>query len=276
MDPPADGDELARVVPLRRRDRELTAAPGARGSLPRERAPFDPEIEPGDIPSRRRLPRTVARHVTRSRLGSRRVPRRLDETRAAASRRHSLAVLLTGAAGAGLAAVAVLALLVSILNQSSPVPATRVGSLGRSAAAGDLAPNKMGVLSASSNPLGVSGNAAERKAGAKVAIRPHRARTKPSRPRPSHNHASGRALSINHQSAMVASYAPGTSATSSRTVASGTQGSAVTSSPQPPASASTREQSTSSSRPSPSTGSRSNRPAFGEQGLLGPGSSPDS
>ena len=52
MDPPADGDELARVVPLRRRDRELTAAPGARGSLPRERAPFDPEIEPGDIPSK--------------------------------------------------------------------------------------------------------------------------------------------------------------------------------------------------------------------------------
>ena len=51
MDSPADGDELARVVPLRRRDRELTAAPGARGTLPRERAPFDPEIEPFDTPS---------------------------------------------------------------------------------------------------------------------------------------------------------------------------------------------------------------------------------
>ena len=50
MDSPTDGDELARVVPLRRRDRELTATPAARGSLPRERAPFDPEIEPGDTP----------------------------------------------------------------------------------------------------------------------------------------------------------------------------------------------------------------------------------
>src|SRR5271170_207518 len=151
MDPPADGDELARVVPLRRRDPELTAAPGARGSLPRERAPFDPEIEPDDIPSRPRLPRTLARHVTRSPLRSPRVPRRLDETRATASRRHSLAVLLTGAAGAGLAALAVVALLVSILSQSSPVPPPGVGSLGRSAAAGALAPNKTGELSASSD-----------------------------------------------------------------------------------------------------------------------------
>ena len=56
MDSPVDGDELARVVPLRRRDRELNAAPGARGSLPRERAPFDPEIEPGDTPQTARCP----------------------------------------------------------------------------------------------------------------------------------------------------------------------------------------------------------------------------
>ena len=55
MDSPTDGDELARVVPLRRRDRELTATPAARGSLPRERAPFDPEIEPGDTPTTRIL-----------------------------------------------------------------------------------------------------------------------------------------------------------------------------------------------------------------------------
>ena len=57
MDSPTDGDELARVVPLRRRDRELTATPAARGSLPRERAPFDPEIEPGDTPTTRILRR---------------------------------------------------------------------------------------------------------------------------------------------------------------------------------------------------------------------------
>jgi hypothetical protein len=276
MDPPADGDELARVVPLRRRDRELTAAPGARGSLPRERAPFDPEIEPGDIPSRRRLPRTVARHVTRSPLRSRRVPRRLDETRAAASRRHSLVVLLTGAAGAGLAAVAVLALLVSILNQSSPVPPPGVGSLGRSAPAGALAPNKTEMLSASSNPLGVTGTAATRKAAATVAIRPHRARLKSTRPRPTHNRGGGRTLSINHQSALVASYTPGTSAATSRAATPDTQSPATTNSTPTPVSASTPEGSTSPSRTSSSSGSTRNRPVFGEQGVLGPGSSPDS
>jgi hypothetical protein len=276
MDSPADGDELARVVPLRRRDRELTAAPGARGSLPRERAPFDPEIEPGEIPSRPRLPRTVARHVTRFPLRSPRVPRRLDETRAAASQRYSPTVVLTGAAGAGLAAVAVLALLASILNQSSPVPPPGVGSLGRSAAAGALAPNKTGVLSASSNPLGVTGHAAARKAGAKGAIRPHRARLKSTRPRATHNRGGGRTLSINHQSALVASYTPATSATSSRAATPDTQSPATTNSTPPPVSASTPQQSTSPSRTSSSSGSSTNRPVFGEQGVLGPGSSPDS
>jgi hypothetical protein len=101
MDPPADGDELARVVPLRRRDRELTAAPGARGSLPRERAPFDPEIEPGDIPAKPRLPRTVALQLRRPTLRNLGVRRPRDETQTAASRRYSPAVLLMGAAGAG-------------------------------------------------------------------------------------------------------------------------------------------------------------------------------
>ena len=275
MDSPVDGDELARVVPLRRRDRELNAAPCARGSLPRERAPFDPEIEPGDIPTRPRLPRPIVRHVIRAPLRSRRVPMRPGETRAAASRRHSLAVLLTGAAVAGLAAVAALALLVSILNQPAPPP--RVGSLGRSAAAGALEPNKTGVLSASSNPLGVTRNAAARKAGAKVAVRPHRARVKSTRPRPTHNRGGGsRTLSINHQSAVVASYTPGTSATSSRAAAPDTESPATTNPTPSPVSASTPQQSTSPSRTSSSSGSTSNRPVFGEQGVLGPGSSPDS
>jgi hypothetical protein len=270
MDPPADGDELARVVPLRRRNRELTAAPGARGSLPRERAPFDPEIEPGDIPSKPRLPRTAALQLRRPTLRSRGVR---NEPQTAASRRYSTAVLLTGAAGAAVATAAALVLLVSIVNQSPPAPAAHGESLRRTA--GALAPNKTGVLSASTNPLAVTGQPAARKTGRTTSTRAHHARPKPIRPRPTHDQAGNRTLSINHQSAVVASYTPATSATSSRSRPD-TQSPAVTNSTPAPAPASTPHHSSTPSSSSSSASSSINRPAFGEQGLLGPGSSPDS
>src|SRR5271154_2678651 len=101
MDPPADGDELARVVPLRRRDRDHAAAPGARGTLPRERAPFDPEIEPLDTHSR--PARRVTLHSTHSALRLRRAPGPRPHTRAGGSRRPPGILLLTGAGGVGLA-----------------------------------------------------------------------------------------------------------------------------------------------------------------------------
>ena len=110
---------LARVVPLRRRDRELTAAPGARGTLPRERAPFDPEIEPDDTSSGNRPPAWNCAQRRHAPLRRRRIPGPRDERAADPSRRNSTAVLLTGVAGAGLATVAALALLASILNPSS-------------------------------------------------------------------------------------------------------------------------------------------------------------
>ena len=82
MDSPADGDELARVVPLRRRDRELTAAPGARGTLPRERAPFDPEIEAYETPSGDSRPQGMALRAAHAALRRRRIPGPHDGRRA--------------------------------------------------------------------------------------------------------------------------------------------------------------------------------------------------
>ena len=125
MDPPADGDELARVVPLRRRDRDHAAAPGARGTLPRERAPFDPEIEPPDTPSHAAA--GAALHSTHSALRLRRAPGPRDQTRAGGSRRLSRTLLLTGAGGVGLATVAALALLGSILNLFAALAGGDVG-----------------------------------------------------------------------------------------------------------------------------------------------------
>ena len=219
MDSPADGDELARVVPLRRRDRELTATPGARGSLPRERAPFDPEIEPGDTPSRRmsapkdRAPRP---HALRAPLG-RRVPGSQDDRPAATSRRYSSRVLLTGAAGAGLATVAALAL----LARPQPVPAlpghaARVP--GGSRDCGRARAHQAGGALGQRQPIRChSATPPRRRPGGRSRSEPHRAPSEPDPDRgrlPPARHAVSRRPRA-HQSAVVASYTPETSATSS-------------------------------------------------------------
>jgi hypothetical protein len=276
MDSPADGDELARVVPLRRRDRELITAPAARGSLPRERAPFDPEIEAGDLAPPTADPwRAAAARLSRSPLRFGRGPSSQDDARAVASWRPSRSLLLA-AAGAGLATIAVFALAVFILNPSTPTPPAHVGSSGRGAAAGALAAVETSLLWGSSSPFGVIGHSAAQEAAASRAMRPRRGGTKSTKPTSSRSHARGRALSINHQPVVVASYSPATSTTASRAGAAGTQHSVVTTSTQHSVSVSTGQRASSPSTPSSGSGSSSNRPAFGDQGLLGPGSSPDS
>lgn len=274
MDSPADGDELARVVPLRRRDRELTAAPGARGTLPRERAPFDPEIEPYETPSGNSRPQGMALHAAHAALRRRRIPGPHDGRRADTPRRHSTVMLLTGIAGAGLATVAAL-LLLSILNPSTR--SLKVGSVGGRVTAGALEPTTPGVLSASANPFGGRGNAATPKTRQAVALRAHHAHPKPARTRSTRTPSAARTQATqSHQSAVVASYTHGSSASSGGDAAPDTQSLAITNSTPAPVSASTPEQSTSPSQPRASSASSTNRPAFGEQGLLGPGSSPDS
>ena len=274
MDPPADGDELARVVPLRRRDRDHAAAPGARGTLPRERAPFDPEIEPFDSPLG--PGGGVALHSTRSALRLRRARGPRDRTRAVGSRRVSRTMLLTAAGGVGLAAVAALALLGSILTSSPSSPATTLGSLGGPVAAGALEPTTLGLLSTAANPFDVRLDAAAH-TGPRDAVRAHHAPPKPNRkpsaPTRSHTRAS---TTTTDRSAVVASNRPGTSATSTHTVTTDTRAPEITNPTPPPVETSTPQQSTSGARPASSSASTINRPDFGELGLLGPGSSPDS
>src|SRR5947209_2672255 len=54
---PAPGDEnVAPVIPLRQRQNEPSAPPTPRKPLPRERAAFDPELEPADVALRRPRP----------------------------------------------------------------------------------------------------------------------------------------------------------------------------------------------------------------------------
>ena len=53
-------DDVAPVIPLRQRRSEPSAASTPRKLLPRERAAFDPELEPGDVVLRRRRPPRAA------------------------------------------------------------------------------------------------------------------------------------------------------------------------------------------------------------------------
>lgn len=53
LKPPGD-DNVAPVIPLRQRRTETTDAPTGTKLLPRERAAFDPELEPADVVLRRR------------------------------------------------------------------------------------------------------------------------------------------------------------------------------------------------------------------------------
>jgi hypothetical protein len=214
MDAPSDGDELAGVVPLRRRDRELTATPAARGSLPRERAPFDPEIEPGDTPSTPILPRRIAPHLTRSAVRWPRVPGSQDDRPAATSRRYSRAVLMTGAAGAAVATVAPLTLLV--LNPSPRSLATQLESLGGRVTAGALEPTKPGVLSLIANPLGTNDQAAVPNTKRTVALRSHRARPKPREARSTPTRSTGRMTTKSNHSAVIASHQRTSSTSSGR------------------------------------------------------------
>ena len=276
MDSPADGDELARVVPLRRRDRELTATPTARGTLPRERAPFDPEIDALQVPSGHRMPPGSAIRVVRYPFRSRRGQRPRDQAAGTRARRYSAALLLTGGGVAGLVVVAVLALLISVLSSSSSPP-TQVGSPGGRVTAAALEPAKPEVLSASANPLGSASDTRVAKDARTRAPRPHRGRPGPSRGRLARPRSGMRNPgSKSDQSVVVASYTPGTSAASNHNAAPETQSPPITLSSPSPASTSTPQPSTSTARATSSSGSTTHRPAFGEQGLLGPGSSPDS
>jgi hypothetical protein len=95
---PAPGDEnVAPVIPLRQRQTQPSEASTPRKPLPRERAAFDPELEPADVTLRRRRPPRVA----------------LGRVRQAAARLHArpgrMATVLAAMAAAGVLAAVILA-----------------------------------------------------------------------------------------------------------------------------------------------------------------------
>src|SRR5438132_1189719 len=71
LNPPADGDDIAPVIPLRQRQGAINAPPPKREPLPRERAAFDPEIESGEVALRRPLRRRVLIRLSSARAGVR-------------------------------------------------------------------------------------------------------------------------------------------------------------------------------------------------------------
>ena len=62
MNPPRD-DDVAPVIPLRQRQGD-SAPTAVRQPLPRERAAFDPELEPTDVTLRRRSHRRLVAHLS--------------------------------------------------------------------------------------------------------------------------------------------------------------------------------------------------------------------
>jgi hypothetical protein len=97
---PAPGDEnVAPVIPLRQRQNQPPAAPTPRKPLPRERAAFDPELEPADVALRRRRAPRAGLDRVRQATARLRVRPRLTATAAA----------LTAMAAAGVLAAVILA-----------------------------------------------------------------------------------------------------------------------------------------------------------------------
>jgi hypothetical protein len=64
LDTPAEGENVARIIPLRHRTGTSGTPARSRGPLQRERAAFDPELEDGEVVLRRPLRRRVAASIT--------------------------------------------------------------------------------------------------------------------------------------------------------------------------------------------------------------------
>ena len=170
MDSPADGDELAPVVPLRRRTGNSPRHQTRAAPCPENAPPFDPELEPDNTPSDNSPPPGIALRASHFALRWRQPARTQKRSPAATSRQYPTALLLTGLAGALLATVAAV-MLVSILNPSAR--SSNLGSLGGRVSAGALEPTKLRVLSASANPFGRRGDAATREATRTAAADAH-------------------------------------------------------------------------------------------------------
>jgi hypothetical protein len=97
---PAPGDEnVAPVIPLRQRQTEPSKPSTPRTPLPRERAAFDPELEPADVALRRRRAPRAALGRIRQATARLRVRPRLTATAAALAAMAAAGVLAAGILG---------------------------------------------------------------------------------------------------------------------------------------------------------------------------------
>jgi hypothetical protein len=249
LNPPTDGDDVARVIPLRRRNGagpEHTAEPKrptSRGPLPRESAPFDPEIEPDTVLLRRRVHRRVRARLTGLRFP---IPHR------PASRRATLvACSLLGISAIALGAIAA----ASLTSHHRRIEAKQ-----------DLT----STTSATDTPRGLSALVVDTPARRRAP--PHRAKH-PAAHRRTHHRASKR----------VVRHTPPTPMTPTPTTPTSTAQRASTqtvSQPQAgaPAQSTATPRSTKPTGPASAghaSGSSSSSQALGASGVLAPGSSPD-
>jgi hypothetical protein len=242
VNPPGDSDDVAPVIPLRQRQGSNGAHTGARGSLPREHAPFDPEIEPGDVALRRRPHRRVLAQL---------MPHAgIVRPRTAPLSPPFVAVLL------GVAACLVVgSLLVLQPGSSSPRRGLSTGPLGHSGTARISQSESTAAFTPKRPPssktgrLGRRGHAGGRPKRMRPSGAPHRA----------------------HPSAASDVAARGTAQTLSPSATTPTATSLVV--PAEPSKPSVDHPASSGSS---SHEGATSTPAFGASGALGPGSSPSS
>jgi hypothetical protein len=238
LNPPSDGDDIAPVIPLRQRQGQgpQTAPPAARQSLPRERSAFDPEIEPLDVPLRRRRRWPAMAHQS-----TRGLPHRpaIDIRRRAVVR----AAVATGAA------VLLIAFVVQALDsqaQRRPTPAATAHSSLPGLRSSQLPAKSRVAASAQTSKL-------------------RRAHTR-------HHRSTSSSRSRSHQLAASAGSVPDSSSVSQSappvsSASRHTEGQAAGSATSPSQTAT----SSGSSSEKPAAGTQ----AVGQSGALGPGSSPN-
>jgi hypothetical protein len=240
VNPPGDSDDVAPVIPLRQRQDRNGAHSGARGSLPREHAPFDPEIEPGDVALKRRPHRRVLAQLMSHASGVR--PR-------TAPLSQSLVVVLLGVG----ACLVVGSWLVLQANSTSPRRDVSTGTLGHSGT-GRTSQTRPNAAALPKRPPSVKTRTLGRRRPASGGPKGNRTSSTRHRARPS------------TESPVLA---PGRTQTRSSATTTATATSPVV--PTEPSTTSVDRRAS----PSGSTahGSSSSTPAFGAKGALGPGSS---
>ena len=260
LNPPSD-DDVAPVIPLRQRQATL-APPAPRRALPRERAAFDPELEPGDVALRRRPLVFAAAIPLRASARRRLVTPARSRPRDCASGRRCRAARALGSPDGRTAwdrnTFAALRLRPGFrrlgcrrsVDQSAPARNGREAS-GRPRC---------------TQPQGPVLDRVPARVGARRSTS-HRTRSR------------------HHRSSAAASRTGATTASASSTVASTANGptssstSSTTAPPTPvtqnPAQSTPASGSSSASTSSSHHSAVSKRPAFGAYGTLGPGSSPD-